>query len=127
MDWSQGNGLIAVLCSPDRICSPPLDHGTGGAWERMKKLPCVAGIREHTLTTPLEYQSKDNLEPDKFETICDVIEKNIYRCLHMQIQQVLSSYHTGEGLLYVYMYLFLSIRVENQNETNSILKCVCLL
>lgn len=62
-----------MLHSPDRICSPPLDHGTGGDGERMKKLPCVAGIREHTLTTPLEYQSKDNLEPDEFKAIRDVI------------------------------------------------------
>lgn len=64
-----------MLHSPDRICSPPLDHGTGGDGERMKKLPCVAGIREHTLTTPLEYQSKDNLEPDEFKAIRDVIQR----------------------------------------------------
>lgn len=56
MDWSQGNERIAVLCSPDRICSPLSDHGTGGAWERMKKLPCIAGIRDHSTGIPIEQQ-----------------------------------------------------------------------
>lgn len=82
-----------MLHSRDRICSPPLDHGTGGDGERMKKLPCVAGIREHTLTTPLEYQSKDNLEPDKFKAFHDVfLHMLIYLHFPTQVCSVICLY-----------------------------------
>lgn len=70
MWWTEAReaGLVA-LPSLDRICSPLLDHGTGGGWVRMKKLPCVAGIRalhtHHSAWIPIKAR-QPNLSQTNF-------------------------------------------------------------
>lgn len=70
MWWTEAREAgLATLPSLDRICSPPLDHGTGGGWGRMKKLPCVAGIRalhtRHSTWIPIKAR-QPNLSQTNF-------------------------------------------------------------
>lgn len=71
MWWTEAReaGFVG-LPSLDRICSPPLDHGTGGGWERMKRLPCVARMRalhtHHSTWIPIKARWP-NLRQTNFE------------------------------------------------------------